>query len=98
MKPSGLFERSMRSFPNVCLCTSGPRAVAGKSQVVAQAASDLGWQFLDIRAGQLHPGRSMRIAAHLCRSGRAVPPKFLSTSGKGILVPGFSGTAASLRY
>ena len=45
----------------------------GKSQIVAQVASDLNWQFLDVRAVQLDPGdlrdcrESLQIRPSGCR-------------------------------
>jgi hypothetical protein len=58
----------------------------GKSQIGAQVARDLGWEFRDIRAVQLDPVdlRGLpRITAHWTEW---VPPKFLPTTGKGILL------------
>ena len=69
MKPSELFEvLHALMTERVPLHIWGACGV-GKSQIVAQVASDLGWQFLDIRADQ----------------AEWVSPKFLPTSGKGIL-------------
>jgi hypothetical protein len=74
----------MRSFLNVCLCTFWACGV-GKSQIVAQVASDLGWQFLDIRAVQLDPVDLRGLPRISADQAEWVPPKFLPTSGKGIL-------------
>ena len=53
MKPSELFEALHALITErVPLHIWGTCGV-GKSQIVAQVASDLGWQFLDIRAVQL---------------------------------------------
>jgi MoxR-like ATPase len=55
MKPSELFEALHALITErVPLHIWGACGV-GKSQIVAQVASDLGWQFLDIRAVQLDP-------------------------------------------
>ena len=55
MKPSELFEALHALIgQRVPLHIWGACGV-GKSQIVAQVASDLGWQFLDIRAVQLDP-------------------------------------------
>ena len=55
MKPSELFEAlHALIIEHVPLHIWGACGV-GKSQIVAQVASDLGWQFLDIRAVQLNP-------------------------------------------
>jgi hypothetical protein len=85
MKPSELLE-ALPALVTGCvpLHIWGPCGV-GKSQIVAQVAADLGWQFLDIRALQYDPVdfRGLpRISADLTEW---VPPKFLPTSGEGIL-------------
>ena len=55
MKPSELLEALHALITErVPLHIWGACGV-GKSQIVAQVASDLGWQFLDIRAVQLDP-------------------------------------------
>ena len=55
MKPSELFEALHALITErVPLHIWGACGV-GKSQIVAQVASDLDWQFLDIRAVQLDP-------------------------------------------
>jgi hypothetical protein len=62
----------------------GPCGV-GKSQIVFQVADDTQRDFRDVRAGQLDPVdlRGLpRIASH---QTEWAPPKFLPTSGKGIL-------------
>jgi MoxR-like ATPase len=56
----------------------------GKSQIVAQVASDLKWQFLDVRAVQLDPV-DLRACRGSVDQAEWVPPKFLPTSGEGIL-------------
>jgi MoxR-like ATPase len=59
----------------------------GKSQIVAQVASDLDWQVLDIRAVQLDPVDLRGSPRIFAVRAEWVPPKFLPTSGRGILVP-----------
>ena len=55
MKPSELFEALHALIAErVPLHIWGACGV-GKSQIVAQVASDLGWEFLDIRVVQLDP-------------------------------------------
>ena len=55
MKPSALFEALHALIgQRVPLHVWGACGV-GKSQIVAQVANDLNWQFLDIRAVQLDP-------------------------------------------
>ena len=55
MKPSELFEALHALITErVPLHIWGACGV-GKSQIVAQVAADLDWQFLDIRAVQLDP-------------------------------------------
>jgi MoxR-like ATPase len=55
MKPSELFEALHALIPERVPSHIWGACGAGKSQIVAQVASDLGWQFLDIRAVQLDP-------------------------------------------
>jgi hypothetical protein len=58
----------------------------GKSQIVAQVARDLGWEFRDIRAVQLDPV-DLRGLPRITKDWTEwVPPKFLPTTGKGILL------------
>jgi MoxR-like ATPase len=57
----------------------------GKSQIVAQIAADLDWQFLDIRAVQLDPVDLRGLPRISADQAEWEPPKFLPTSGKGIL-------------
>jgi MoxR-like ATPase len=57
----------------------------GKSQIVAQVASDLNWQFLDVCAVQLDPVDLRGLPRIAADQAEWVPPKFLPTSGQGIL-------------
>ena len=85
MKPSELFEALHALITeHVPLHIWGACGV-GKSQIVAQVASDLGWQFLDIRAVQLDPVDLRGLPRISADQAEWVPPKFLPTSGKGIL-------------
>ena len=65
MKPSELFEALHALIAECVPLHIWGACGVGKSQIVAQVASDLGWQFLDIRAVQLDPRRSARVAAYL---------------------------------
>jgi len=85
MKPSELFE-ALRAL----VCERVPLHIwgacgAGKSQIVAQVTSDLGWQFLHIRAVQLDPVDLRGLPRISPDQAEWVPPKFLPTSGKGSL-------------
>jgi len=85
MKPSMLYEALLALIgERVPLHIWGPCGV-GKSQIVFQVADDTQREFRDVRAGQLDPVdlRGLpRIAFH---QTEWAPPKFLPTSGKGIL-------------
>ena len=85
MKPSELFEALHALIAErVPLHIWGACGV-GKSQIVAQVASDLGWEFLDIRAVQLDPVDLRGLPRISADKAEWVPPKFLPTSGNGIL-------------
>ena len=85
MKPSELLEAlNALITERVPLHIWGACGV-GKSQIVAQVASDLDWQFLDIRAVQLDPVDLRGLPRISADQAEWVPPKFLPTSGKGIL-------------
>src|SRR6201987_1690299 len=85
MKPSELFEALHALITErVPLHIWGACGV-GKSQIIAQVASDLGWQFLDIRAVQLEPVDLRGLPRITANHAEWVPPKFLPTSGQGIL-------------
>jgi hypothetical protein len=82
--------QSVKCFPNnqgpaPANALSGRKDGVGKSQIVAQVASDLGWQFLDIRAVQLDPVDLRGLPRISADQAEWVPPKFLPTSGSGIL-------------
>jgi len=85
MKPSKLFEALQALIrERVPLHLWGPCGV-GKSQIVYQVADDLGYDFLDVRAGLLDPVDLRGLPRIVGDQTEWVPPKFLPTSGKGIL-------------
>jgi MoxR-like ATPase len=85
MKPSALFEALHALIgQRVPLHIWGACGV-GKSQIVAQVASDLNWQFLDVRAVQLDPVDLRGLPRIAGDQAEWVPPKFLPASGEGIL-------------
>ena len=57
----------------------------GQIAIVDQVASDLDWQFLDIRAVQLDPVDLRGLPRITADQAEWVPPKFLPISGAGIL-------------
>ncbi len=78
MKPSKLYEALHALIgERVPLHIWGACGV-GKSQIVAQVAGDLDFEFLDVRAVQLDPGRSARSAPHqmLIRPSGCHPSSF----------------------
>jgi len=85
MKPSKLYE-ALRALigERVPLHIWGPCGT-GKSQIVGQVASDLDYEFLDVRAVQLDPVDLRGLPRISSDQTEWVPPKFLPTSGKGIL-------------
>jgi MoxR-like ATPase len=84
MKPSELFEALHALISErVPLHIWGACGV-GKSQIVAQVASDLDWQFLDIRAVQLDPVDLRGLPRISADQAEWVPPKFLPISGRGM--------------
>jgi AAA domain (dynein-related subfamily) len=85
MKPSALFEALHALIgQRVPLHIWGACGV-GKSQIVAQVASGLNWQSLDVRAVQLDPVDLRGLPRIAADQAEWVPPKFLPTSGQGIL-------------
>jgi len=85
MKPSKLYEALHALIgERVPLHIWGACGV-GKSQIVAQVASDLDYDFLDVRAVQLDPVDLRGLPRIAEDQTEWVPPKFLPTSGKGIL-------------
>jgi len=71
----------------------GPRGV-DKSQMVAQVAADLNYNFLDVRAVQLDPVDLRGVPRDAFDQTKWARPKFLPTSGKGI---SFSTSSTPLR-
>jgi MoxR-like ATPase len=85
MKPSALLEAlHVLIGQRVPMHIWGACGV-GKSQIVAQVASDLNWQFLDVRAVQLDPVDLRGLPRIAADQAEWVPPKSLPTSGQGIL-------------
>jgi MoxR-like ATPase len=85
MKPSKLYEALCALIgEGVPLHIWGPCGT-GKSQIVGQVASDLDYDFLDVRAVQLDPVDLRGLPRISADQTEWVPPKFLPTSGKGIL-------------
>lgn len=85
MKPSKLYE-ALRALidERVPLHIWGPCGV-GKSQIVFQVADDTEREFRDVRAGQLDPVDMRGLPRITSDQTEWVPPKFLPTSGNGIL-------------
>jgi hypothetical protein len=85
MKPSKLYEALHALIgERVPLHIWGACGV-GKSQIVAQVADDLDFEFLDVRAVQLDPVDLRGLPRIKADQTEWVPPKFLPTAGKGIL-------------
>lgn len=85
MKPSKLYEALHALIgERVPLHIWGPCGV-GKSQIVGQVAADLSYSFLDVRAVQLDPVDLRGLPRIASDQTEWVPPKFLPTTGKGIL-------------
>jgi MoxR-like ATPase len=85
MKPSKLYEALHALIgERVPLHIWGACGV-GKSQIVHQVADDLNYDFLDVRAVQLDPVDLRGLPRISADQTEWVPPKFLPTSGKGIL-------------
>ena len=85
MKPSKLYEALHALIAErVPLHIWGACGV-GKSQIVAQVASDLDYEFLDVRAVQLDPVDLRGLPRIAADKTEWAPPKFLPTSGNGIL-------------
>jgi MoxR-like ATPase len=85
MKPSRLYE-ALRALigERVPLHIWGACGV-GKSQIVAQVADDINYEFLDVRAVQLDPIDLRGLPRIAGDSTEWVAPKFLPTTGRGIL-------------
>ena len=85
MKPSKLYEALHALIgERVPLHIWGACGV-GKSQIVSQVASDLDYEFLDVRAVQLDPVDLRGLPRIAADQTEWVPPKFLPHDGKGIL-------------
>jgi MoxR-like ATPase len=85
MKPSKLYEALHALIgERVPLHIWGACGV-GKSQIVSQVADDLDYEFLDVRAVQLDPVDLRGLPRIKEDQTEWVPPKFLPTTGKGIL-------------
>ena len=85
MKPSKLYEALHALISErVPLHIWGACGV-GKSQIVSRVASDLGYDFLDVRAVQLDPVDLRGLPRIAEDQTEWVPPKFLPNRGKGIL-------------
>jgi len=85
MKPSKLYEALHALIgERVPLHIWGACGV-GKSQIVSQVAKVLDYDFLDVRAVQLDPVDLRGLPRIAEDQTEWVPPKFLPTSGKGIL-------------
>jgi hypothetical protein len=85
MKPSVLIEALHALIgQRVSLHIWGACGV-GKSQIVAQVASEMNRQFLDVRAVQLDPVDLRGLPRISADQAEWVPPKFLPTSGEGML-------------
>jgi hypothetical protein len=85
MKPSKLYEALHALIgERVPLHIWGACGV-GKSQIVSQVANDLDYDFLDVRAVQLDPVDLRGLPRIAADQTEWVPPKFLPTTGKGIL-------------
>jgi hypothetical protein len=85
MKPSELFEALHALISERMPLHIWGACGVGKSQIVAKVASDLQWQFLDIRAVQLDPVDLRGLPRIAADRAEWVPPSFLPTSGNGIL-------------
>jgi hypothetical protein len=85
MKPSMLYDALLALIgERVPMHVWGACGV-GKSQIVSQIADELDYDFLDVRAVQLDPVDLRGLPRVSSDFTEWVPPKFLPTSGKGIL-------------
>jgi MoxR-like ATPase len=85
MKPSALFEALHALIgQRVPLHIWGACGV-GKSQIVAQVATSLNYEFLDIRAVQLDPVNLRGLPRISVDQAEWMPPKFLPRDGEGVL-------------
>ena len=83
MKPSKLYE-ALRALigERVPLHIWGPCGI-GKSQIVGQVASDLEYEFLDVRAVQLDPVDLRGLPRISSDQTEWVPPKVSADFGQG---------------
>ena len=86
MKPSELYEALHALISERVPIHIWGASGVGKSQIVRQVARDnLNWQFIDVRAVQLDPVDLRGLPRVFGDQTEWVPPKFLPTSGRGIL-------------
>jgi len=85
MKPSKLYEALHALIGERLPLHIWGACGVGKSQIVAQVADDLDYEFLDLRAVQLDPVDLRGLPRIKADQTEWVPPKFLPTTGKGIL-------------
>jgi MoxR-like ATPase len=86
MKPSVLVEALLLLIEQRVPVHIWGACGIGKSQIVAQVAKRLSWDFRDIRAVQLDPVDLRGLPRITANWTEWVPPKFLPTEGKGILL------------
>jgi predicted AAA+ superfamily ATPase len=85
MKPSALFEAIHALISQRGSLHIWGSCGVGKSQIVAQVAKSINYEFLDIRAVQLDPVDLRGLPRISGDQAEWVPPKFLPTGGDGIL-------------
>jgi MoxR-like ATPase len=85
MKPSELYEALHALITERVPVHIWGACGVGKSQIVAQVASDRKCEFLDIRAVQLDPVDLRGLPRITADRAEWVPPKFLPLDGEGIL-------------
>src|SRR5258708_29713150 len=81
MKPSELFEALRALISERAPLHIWGACGVGKSQIVAQVASDLDWQFLDIRAVHLDPVDLPGLPRISAAQADCAPPTLPPTSG-----------------
>ena len=82
MKPSKLYEALLALISERVPMHIWGACGVGKSQIVAQVADDLDYDFLDVRAVQLDPVDLRGLPRIAEDQTEWVPPKFLPTTGK----------------
>jgi MoxR-like ATPase len=85
MKPSQLYEALTALISERVPIHIWGACGVGKSQIGYQVASDLNYEFRDVRANQLDPVDLRGLPRILADQTEWVPPRFLPTTGKGIL-------------